>query len=153
MAIIALKIQLALGILLAVGYQSYYLPKIAHETAKQNPQLAWLHYPLLIGLVLYLACAQIAALAVWNLADKVRTKTLLGNNSRTPIVILLTTCIAATVIGIVLLSITARVNIGPAFLHLIFLAALPAGLAWLVVALRHVLRIAIEQAHELNAVI
>ena len=65
MAILVLRALLVVGMLGALLAQLWLFPSLAAVTADQNPEVAWLHWPVLRCVGLGLATVEVAIVAVW----------------------------------------------------------------------------------------
>lgn len=153
LALRALLLVLVVGTLVA---QLWFFPVLAGGLAHQNPDLAWLRWPMLVVVILVIVAAQAVLVAIWRLLGLVE-----GDRVFSPAAFgWVDLIIAAAAVGCVLVLgtngyLTFGVRANPPAIMLM-LAAVGTGLgafALLMAVMKGLLRQAAGMRHELSEVI
>lgn len=153
--ILALKALIALMIALLLVAQIGMVPAVAAGTAAQNPDLAFLEVPGIIGAVLFLALVQIVLLCIWKLLSLIRADEIFSRRAFRYVDIIVAIMIAAAaLIAASLVVIYAARAVNPGILLLGVLGiVVGASLALLVLVMRGLLRKALELEQDLSEVV
>jgi len=150
-----LKTLIAVLILLLLVAQTAMIPGVAAVTAQQNPDLAYLRIPGIIGGVLFLALVQIVLLCIWKLLSLVRGDQIFSARAFRYVDIIIGSMVAAAVLlGGSLAVIYAARAVNPGILLLGVLGMVVGiALALLVVVLRGLLRKALQLEQDMSEVV
>ncbi|MGW8483266.1 DUF2975 domain-containing protein [Microbacterium sp. NPDC055903] len=152
---LALKALIAVMIALLVVAQIAMVPGVAAVTADNNPDLAFLRVPGIIGAVLFLVLVQIVLVCIWRLLSLVREDEIFSPRAFRYVDIIMGTLIAAAVLiaGALIVIYSARaVNPGILLLGILGIVV-GAALALLVAVLRGLLRKALQLEQDLSEVV
>lgn len=81
LAVIALRIVLVVAFALLVVFQVMSMPGQFAYMAKENPDMAYLRWPLTIWSILELACFQVVIVSTWKLLTKVKDDRIFSESS------------------------------------------------------------------------
>lgn len=151
----ALKALIAVLLLLLLVAQTAMIPGVAAMTALQNPDLAYLRVPGIIGGVLFLALVQLVLLCIWKLLSLVRGDKIFSPRSFRYIDIIIGSMVAAAVLlAAALAVIHAARAVNPGILLLGVLGVVVgSALALLVVVLRGLLQKAYQLEQDMSEVV
>ncbi|MGO2746591.1 DUF2975 domain-containing protein [Microbacterium sp.] len=150
-----LKTLIAVMILLLLVAQIAMIPAVAEMTALQNPDLAFLRVPGIIGGVLFLLLVQIVLLCIWKLLSLVRGDKIFSPHSFRYVDVIIGAMIAAAVLltaSIIVIYAARAVNPGILLLGVLGVVV-GIALALLVVVMRGLLRKALELEQDLSEVV
>lgn len=150
-----LKTLIAVMLALLVAAQVWMIPAVAGATAMQNPDLAYLRVPGIIGGVLFLALVQVVLLCIWKLLSLVRGEKIFSSQAfRYVDVIIGAMVIAAVLLAASIVVIYAARAVNPGILLLGILGVVVGiALALLVVVMRGLLRKALELEQDMSEVV
>lgn len=153
LALRALLLVLLAGTLAA---QLWFFPVLAGGLAHQNPDLAWLRWPMLVVVTLVIAAAQAVLVAIWRLlalveGDRVFSAAAFGWVS---VIIVSAAAGCALVLGAnAYLTFGARANPPAIMLMLVAVGSGLGAFALLMAVMKGLLRQAAGMRHELSEVI
>lgn len=150
-----LKTLIAVLLLLLVMAQVGMIPAVAATTALQNPDLAFLRVPGIIGGIFFLALVQVVLLCIWKLLSLVRGEKIFSQRAfRYVDVIIGAMVVAAVLLAASLVVIYAARAVNPGILLLGVLGVVVGiALALLVVVMRGLLRKALELEQDMSEVV
>jgi hypothetical protein len=154
LAVTALRIVLVAAFLLLVLFQVMSIPGQFAHMAQENPERAYLQWPLTIFFILEVACVQVVILGTWKLLTLVRQDRIFSRGA----LVWVNAIVWAIAAGWTMLAVLAAVvvlNADDPGLPLLLLLVLVAGaaLGLVVVVLRALLRQAADLRADMEAVI
>lgn len=150
-----LKALIAVMVLLLVAAQVWMIPGVAAMTASENPDLAYLRVPGIIGGILFLALVQVVLLCIWKLLSLVRGEKIFSLQSFRYVDIIIGAMVAAAILlaGSLIVIYAARA-VNPGILLLGVLGIVVGiALALLVVVMRGLLRKALQLEQDMSEVV
>jgi hypothetical protein len=154
LAVLALRIVLVVAFLLLVLFQVMSLPGQFAHMAAENPEQAYLQWPLTIFAILEVACVQVVILSTWKLLTMVRKDNIFSRGALVWVDAIVW-AIAAAWAMLAVFSTIVVLNADdpgvPLLLFLILVAGAAVGLV--VVVLRALLRQASDLRADMEAVI
>jgi hypothetical protein len=154
LAVLALRIVLVVAFLLLVLFQVMSLPGQFAHMAAENPEQAYLQWPLTIFAILEVACVQVVILSTWKLLTMVRKDNIFSRGALVWVDAIMW-AIAAAWAMLAVFSTIVVLNADdpgvPLLLFLILVAGAAVGLV--VVVLRALLRQASDLRADMEAVI
>jgi hypothetical protein len=154
LAVLALRIVLVVAFLLLVLFQVMSLPGQFAHMAAENPEQAYLQWPLTIFAILEVACVQVVILSTWKLLIMVRKDNIFSRGALVWVDAIVW-AIAAAWAMLAVFSTIVVLNADdpgvPLLLFLILVAGAAVGLV--VVVLRALLRQASDLRADMEAVI
>ena len=154
LAVLPLRVLLVtffLGLLVA---QVMSMPGQFRHLAQEDPDLAYLRWPLTIWSILLLACVQVIIVATWQLLDRVRADRIFSEDSFRWVDVIIVTMAVAWVLFVAMTSYLAYLASDPGA------AVLPTGVSlcgavgiMLMVVMRALLRQATTLRTDMEAVI
>ena len=154
LAVIALRIVLVAAFLLLVLFQVMSLPGQFAHMAAENPERAWLQWPLTIFAILEVACVQVVIVSTWKLLTMVKRDQIFSRRAFVWVDAIMW-AIAAAWIMLAVFSAIVVLNADDPGLPILLILTLVAGAAvgLVVVVLRALLRQAADLRSDLEAVI
>ena len=154
LAVIALRIVLVAAFLLLVLFQVMSLPGQFAHMAAENPERAWLQWPLTIFAILEVACVQVVIVSTWKLLTMVKRDQIFSRRAFAWVDAIMW-AIAAAWIMLAVFSAIVVLNADDPGLPILLILTLVAGAAvgLVVVVLRALLRQAADLRSDLEAVI
>lgn len=154
-AIIALRVclvALMLGLLVA---QVLIIPLLAHEAAREAPEVAYLRWPYTVAAIVVVACVQLAVVCVWRLLGFVRTGSIFSPRALMWVSRIIWSGVAATTVLVVMFVHLSAINAMPPWIFLLLTGGIVGGasLALLLVVMRALLVRATELETDLSEVI
>lgn len=150
-----LKTLIAVMVLLLLVAQVAMIPAVGMMTARQNPDLAFLLVPGIIGGVLFLALVQIVLLCVWKLLSLVRGDKIFSPRSFRYVDIIIAAMVAAAIVltaSLIVIYAARAVNPGILLLGVLGIVV-GLALALLVVVMRGLLHKALQLEQDLSEVV
>lgn len=146
-------IVVLIGLLLFV--QVLMIPAVAAETARRNPDLAYLEVPGIVGAVLFLALVQVVLLCVFALLSLVRADRIFSRIAFRYVDIIIGAMLAAAVLLVTSFAVLAAGRaVNPGILVLaLFGIVVSLALALLVGVMRGLLRKALQLEQDLSEVV
>jgi hypothetical protein len=153
-AVIALRIVLVAAFLLLVLFQVMSLPGQFAHMAAENPERAWLQWPLTIFAILEVACVQVVIVSTWKLLTMVKRDQIFSRRAFAWVDAIMW-AIAAAWTMLAVFSAIVVLNADDPGVPLLLILMLVAGAAvgLVVVVLRALLRQAADLRSDLEAVI
>lgn len=150
-----LKTLIAVLLVLLVIAQVGMIPAVAATTAHQNPDLAYLRVPGIIGGILFLMLVQVVLLCIWKMLSLVRGEKIFSQRAFRYVDIIIGAMVAAAaLLTAALIVIYAARAVNPGILLLGVLGVvIGIALALLVVVLRGLLRKALELEQDMSEVV
>jgi hypothetical protein len=154
LAVIALRIVLVAAFLLLVLFQVMSLPGQFAHMAAENPERAWLQWPLTIFAILEVACLQVVIVSTWKLLTMVKRDQIFSRRAFAWVDAIMW-AIAAAWTMLAVFSAIVVLNADDPGVPLLLILMLVAGAAvgLVVVVLRALLRQAADLRSDLEAVI
>jgi hypothetical protein len=154
LAVIALRIVLVAAFLLLVLFQVMSLPGQFAHMAAENPERAWLQWPLTIFAILEVACVQVVIVSTWKLLTMVKRDQIFSRRAFVWVDAIMW-AIAAAWAMLAVFSAIVVLNADDPGLPILLILTLVAGAAvgLVVVVLRALLRQAADLRSDLEAVI
>jgi hypothetical protein len=154
LAVIALRIVLVAAFLLLVLFQVMSLPGQFAHMAAENPERAWLQWPLTIFAILEVACVQVVIVSTWKLLTMVKRDQIFSRRAFVWVDAIMW-AIAAAWAMLAVFSAIVVLNADDPGVPILLILALVAGAAvgLVVVVLRALLRQAADLRSDLEAVI
>jgi Protein of unknown function (DUF2975) len=154
LAVTALRIVLVAAFLLLVLFQVMSLPGQFAHMAAENPERAWLQWPLTIFAILEVACVQVVIVSTWKLLTMVKHDQIFSRRAFVWVDAIMW-AIAAAWIMLAVFSATVVLNADDPGVPILLILTLVAGAAvgLVVVVLRALLRQAADLRSDLEAVI
>jgi len=154
LAVIALRIVLVAAFLLLVLFQVMSLPGQFAHMAAENPERAWLQWPLTIFAILEVACVQVVIVSTWKLLTMVKRDQIFSRRAFAWVDAIMW-AIAAAWAMLAVFSAIVVLNADDPGLPILLILTLVAGAAvgLVVVVLRALLRQAADLRSDLEAVI
>lgn len=154
LAVTALRIVLVAAFLLLVLFQVMSIPGQFAHMAQENPERAYLQWPLTIFFILEVACVQVVIVSTWKLLTLVRQDRIFSRGA----LVWVNAIVWAIAAGWTMLAVLAAVVVlnaddpgRPLLLLLVLVAGAALGLV--VVVLRALLRQAADLRADMEAVI
>ena len=154
--IAALRVLLVLVFAGAVLAQVWFFPALAADIARQEPEVAWVRWPMLAVVVLVIAGAQVALVAIWVLLEMVQTDRVFSPRAYVWVDVIIVVAVIDTILVScvnLFLSYWVRANPPAVFLGLIALAVCGTAFALLMAVMKGLLRKASVISAELSEVI
>jgi hypothetical protein len=154
LAVTGLRIVLVAAFLLLVLFQVMSLPGQFAHMAAENPERAWLQWPLTIFAILEVACVQVVIVSTWKLLTMVKRDQIFSRRAFVWVDAIMW-AIAAAWIMLAVFSAIVVLNADDPGLPILLILTLVAGAAvgLVVVVLRALLRQAADLRSDLEAVI
>ncbi|MGC4154012.1 MAG: DUF2975 domain-containing protein [Propionicimonas sp.] len=154
-SILALRALLVVGTVGALLAQAWIFPSIAADTAYRNPEVAWLHWPVLLCVVLGLAAIEVAIVAVWVLLSMVERDSVFSPRAFRWVDVIIAAAAIATGLAIAIFALLTYAQVTPPFmvLQLLPLIVVGAAFALLMTVMKELLRKASNLDAELSEVI
>ena len=154
LAVTALRIVLVAAFLLLVLFQVMSLPGQFAHMAAENPERAWLQWPLTIFAILEVACVQVVIVSTWKLLTMVKRDQIFSRRAFVWVDAIMW-AIAAAWAMLAVFSAIVVLNADDPGLPILLILTLVAGAAvgLVVVVLRALLRQAADLRSDLEAVI
>jgi hypothetical protein len=154
LAVIALRIVLVAAFLLLVLFQVMSLPGQFAHMAAENPERAWLQWPLTIFAILEVACVQVVIVSTWKLLTMVKRDQIFSRRAFVWVDAIMW-AIAAAWAMLAVFSAIVVLNADDPGVPILLILTLVAGAAvgLVVVVLRALLRQAADLRSDLEAVI
>ena len=154
LAVIALRIVLVAAFLLLVLFQVMSLPGQFAHMAAENPERAWLQWPLTIFAILEVACVQVVIVSTWKLLTMVKRDQIFSRRAFVWVDAIMWAITAAWIMLAVFSAIVV-LNADDPGVPILLILTLVAGAAvgLVVVVLRALLRQAADLRSDLEAVI
>ncbi|HEU4668531.1 MAG TPA: DUF2975 domain-containing protein [Arthrobacter sp.] len=154
LAVTALRIVLIAAFLLLVLFQVMSIPGQFAHLAQENPERAYLQWPLTLFFILEIACVQVVIVATWKLLSLVRQDRIFSRGA----LVWVNAIVWAIAAGWAMLAVLAAVVVlnadDPGLPLLLFLVLVAgAALGLVVVVLRALLRQAADLRADMEAVI
>ncbi len=152
---LVLKALIVVMIGLVLVAQIGMVPAVAAVTAAQNPDLAFLRVPGIIGAVVFLAFVQIVLLCIWKLLSLVRADEIFSRRAFRYVDMIIGVMIAAAALilaALVVIYSAKAVNPGILLLGVLGIVV-GVALALLVAVLRGLLRKALQLEQDLSEVV
>lgn len=155
LATLLLRAMIAVLIALLLFAQVFMIPGVAEDTARRNPDLAYLEVPGIIGAVLFLALVEIVLLCVFALLSLVRADRIFSPHSFRWVDIIIGTMLASAALLIASFVVLATAHaVNPGILVLaVFGVVVSFSLALLVGVMRGLLRKALQLEQDLSEVV
>lgn len=154
--IAALRALLVVILLGGLAAQVWFFPTLAGQLAEANPELAWLHAPMLAAVVLIILVVQVGLVAVWRLLSMVERDSVFSPDAFRWVDVIIAAAIVDTalVLGIwALLMFGANANPPGLMLGQLALVVCGAAFALLMGVMKGLLRKASTLTVELSEVI
>jgi hypothetical protein len=154
LAVTGLRIVLVAAFLLLVLFQVMSLPGQFAHMAAENPERAWLQWPLTIFAILEVACVQVVIVSTWKLLTMVKRDQIFSRRAFVWVDVIMW-AIAAAWIMLAVFSAIVVLNADDPGLPILLILTLVAGAAvgLVVVVLRALLRQAADLRSDLETVI
>jgi hypothetical protein len=154
LAVIALRIVLVAAFLLLVLFQVMSLPGQFAHMAAENPERAWLQWPLTIFAILEVACVQVVIVSTWKLLTMVKRDQIFSRRAFVWVDAIMW-AIAAAWAMLAVFSAIVVLNADDPGVPILLILTLVAGAAvgLVVVVLRALLRQAADLRSDMEAVI
>lgn len=155
LATVLLRGLIAVLIALLLFVQLIMIPAVAAETARRNPDLAYLEVPGIIGAVLFLVLVEVVLVCVFVLLSLVRADRIFSSQAFRYVDVIIGTMLASAVLlvaSFIVLATGRAVNPGILVLA-VFGVVVSLSLALLVGVMRGLLRKALELEQDLSEVV
>ncbi|MGG6379993.1 DUF2975 domain-containing protein [Paenarthrobacter sp. NEAU-H11] len=151
LAVTALRVVLVAAFLLLVLFQVMSIPGQFAHMAQENPERAYLQWPLTMFFILEVACVQVVIVSTWKLLTLVRQDRIFSRGA----LVWVNAIVWAIAAGWAMLAAVVVLNADDPGLPLLLLLVLVAGAAvgLVVVVLRALLRQAADLRADMEAVI
>ena len=154
LAVIALRIVLVVAFLLLALFQVMSLPGQFAHMAQENPERAYLQWPLTVFSILEVACVQVVIVSTWKLLTMVNFGSIFSNEAlRWVDAIVWAIAAAWTMLAVLSASVVLNADERGLPLLLFLLLVAGAALGLVVVVMRALLRQATDLRTDLEAVI
>lgn len=155
MAILVLRALLVVGMLGALLAQLWLFPSLAAVTADQNPEVAWLHWPVLLCVGLGLATVEVAIVAVWVLLSMVEHDSVFSARAFRWVDVIIAAAAISTALAIAIFALLTYAKVGSPFMVLQLLPLIVVGTAFalMMTVMKGLLRKAANLTVELSEVI
>lgn len=155
-SIAALRVLLALILLGALAAQLWFFPTLAAELAEGNPEVAWLHWPMLMIVWLIILGAQAVLVAIWVLLGMVQHDRVFTTSAFRWVDVIIGAAVVDTLLVLsvfVLLSFGIHANPPALMFTQLALVLCGAAFALLMTVMKGLLRQASQLTDELSVVI
>lgn len=151
----ALRVLIALMILLLLVAQTVAVPLVASTFALRYPEFAGLRVPGIIAAIVLILCVQVVFVCVWQLLSLVRIDRIFSQGSFRYVDVILVTILVATVIvsWVFVLLLFVGATTPTLSLLMVFGIVVGFGLSLLVVVLRGLLTKALQLEQDLSEVV
>lgn len=153
--LVLLRPLLATGLLLCLLMQVWLLPWLSGEMAHEFPEVAYLHWPVLVMAILGLMCLEVLLFGVWQLLAAVQESRIFRSASLRWVDLIVRALGAGTLLTAGLFGLVLVAGVGPVTVPVFALLAVlvSAGLLLLMLVMRSLLCRAADLRTEMDAVI
>ena len=155
LSIMALRVVLGIGLVIALALQVLVLPWMSGWMAQDFPEAAPMRWPILTLSVLGLLCAQIVLIAIWRLLDAIQETRIFDPQSFGWVDVIVRALASAAALSVICLAYLLATALGPVSVPALalFASLVAVGMLLLMLVMRALLRQATTLRVDMEAVI